>query len=339
MTREPATFGELRECALEQSEAGDHDTARHYAHWMLEEAERSGDDGQYAAAYFTIANVEVAAADLERAEQAFTQALEFGRSVHGSNHPAVADALRSLGLVQRQIGDARLLDAAGAFKKASEIYAEVKPELACEAMTWRGTALREAGELTEALEAFGRAVELGDRAGQNQSANTLLALNLEGSCHRELDAHGPAFGSHARVTRRKPERTSAEVAHQLSRAWLWMARHSRVWGHDVQAAFAFTAARQYGDVEIQTLARDGLLALEPLPFDPLDELWRVTFLDGTVPVIHVAHLRRGLWTLKEEAPLSVGKAVDVSFDGATGAIASVRSHTEQSYEACKSAGD
>jgi tetratricopeptide (TPR) repeat protein len=317
MTLAPTTWGELRQLAHEALDEGDYPLADRYVQQMVEEAERSESPGQLASAFFSLGMLRHAEGELDEAEEAFERAVENDIEAHGPAHEAVADALRSLGLVQRDMGPEALARAVESFERAAATYARCKPAMVPDALGCAGGALLRAERYDEARGCFERAVASALRwcgSGHKETLQAMLGLGEAQRCNRETMA---AYSTFSRATRMEVKGPEAAVNDLRSRAWYSLGLLAGCFqGGGVEAKLAWLFARDLA--QVAAVRQKALERLADLPdvavADTGGELaWRVARAHGD-EICHLLHPHRGHWVLRCAAPAPLGAKVPAAVD-------------------------
>lgn len=280
---------------------------------MQESAERSAEPSQLASLAFQRGLFEDARGALAAAEAAFSEAVSWDLRAAGEDSHAVADALRSLGIVRARAKKTDL--AVTTFEQASRAYVAQRSSDAIETMWRAGRALEDAGRFDDAIARYTRAEGLlPDIDTPAFRTERLWALFGHGECLRRTKQYAASRERSVRATwLATPPRTPAlELA--LANAWFAIATYARhVLRDEVQVGIALAAARticpdpRVRDKVKQELA--GASAPERI------EGWVVLALHPEQGGAEVVNVEAGLRLAKGRTEgLTQGRRVEVALD-------------------------
>lgn len=210
---------------------------------MQENADRWAEPSQLASVAFQRGLFEDARGELAAAEAAFSEAVSWDERAAGTDSHAVADALRSLGLVRARAKKTDL--AVASFEQASRAYAAQRSSDAIETMWRAGRALEDAGRYEEAIARYASAEGLlAEIETPPFRTERIWALLGRAECLRRTKQYAASRELAVRATRlaAAPRTPALELA--LANAWLALATHARhVLRDEVQVGIALAAAR------------------------------------------------------------------------------------------------
>jgi tetratricopeptide (TPR) repeat protein len=267
----------------------------------------AADDGlqQQASARFLEGAFADTFGQLERAEQCFTEAVHLDTLLHGPSHPAVADALHSVGIVRRRRGN--LAGAAEAFVSAGEIYEEVGANRACGELVT-------AADLFVRLERFDEAEELLEHALElKASRDAPWKKNAGRLLHQVYRARKEYREALSALSQASRQRMRDDPAWQEAQAqiWLHIGDTSIVFDARDQAAAAYALAMSLDDSPaLIAHAKKGLAHIRRTFAFPLDG-FRVVYVDRAQKIAHVAHRERGLFVVHDVSTVNLGDRVTI----------------------------
>lgn len=247
-----------------------------------------------------------AAGQLAAAEAAFSSALELDRQLLGRQHPAVADALNSIGIVRRARGD--LEGALVAFRQALAIYRDSEPETVAAALDQVAGIQLKLGDFDDA-----RATYLEGVVAAKTAIDRIRAWHGAGESCRRMARFPEAFGTLAMATHADGTRATDALADELSRAWYavgLVAKHGLAHCEHI-AALAFWYAQLIGGSEIREKAAEMATGLPLVEGDPA--AWRLVYRDAKTNV-HVASLAHGMFHARTPIDAELGDVLDVLLD-------------------------
>lgn len=286
---------------------------------MRENAERWAEPGQLASVAFQQGMFEDARGRLGAAEAAFAEAVSWDERAHGAESQAVADALRSLGLVRARMKKTDL--AVTSFEQASGAYATVRSSDAIETMTRAGRALADAGRYDEAIARYAQAEGLlADVDTPACRAERAWALVGRSEAFRRTRAYAVSRELAVRATWLGAPPTTPALDVAVANAWLVLAAHARHVARDEKlAALALVMARtRTNDGRVRERAEQELAASPSRGWAPARIAgWVVGTLDEARSEAEVLHPEAGLRLATGAAPgLAVGAEVEVTRDAA-----------------------
>jgi tetratricopeptide (TPR) repeat protein len=276
-------------------------------------AESWGEPGQLASAAFYRGMFEDARGQLAAAEQAFREAVSWDERAHGRESEAVADALRSLGMVQGRRRDAAA--AIRTFGECAAVYAAIgRPAHAAEAHNVCARALMTAHP-DLAIEACRRAERTALAAMPAARAQLVWALVTQGEILRRGGEGAVALTIAESATRHGTPPLDREVAAALASAWTlvgFLSRH--VLRREAQAVLAYAIARDVapeGPVRRNAEAQIASSPERALATSPIAS-WRVAHVDRELRSIALVHPHEGARVARADLEVAPGAEVEVS---------------------------
>lgn len=284
---------------------------------MQENAERGAEPSQLSSVAFQRGLFEDARGRLGAAEAAFAEAVSWDERAFGKDSHAVADALRSLGLVRAR---AKKTDAAvQTFEQASKAYVAQRSSDAVETMTRAGRALEDAARYDEAIARFAAAEQLlPDVETTAFRTERVWAIVGHSECLRRTKQYDASREVVVRATRLGVPPRDAALDLAVANAWTVLAAHARHVGHDERlAGLALAMARTISDdARVRAKVDAELAALSAAGSVPARvEGWIVGALHPARGVAEVMSAEAGLHLAAGPLDgLVVGARVDVVLD-------------------------
>lgn len=322
----PKTWGDLlsevrRAIATEDWERGEHAVL-----YLQREAEHQADPDSLASAAFYAGMFHDARGELARAEASFAEAVSWDERAHGAVHEAVADALRSVAIVQAKRG--HLEKATATRRRVAEVFTALdRPVLAAESLIQAGETLERAGYHKSAFDIVAEGIAMlvgqGEAAARTQRIYGYLIQSeclrksgvLEGACDRAILA--TTLG---RLPTDQALRRAAAVAWERLGHLAWQA-----WKDDGLSVLALAIARDltpdrsFGEGLSETIALSSHAALAAAPMEGY--VVSRTLRDGTVQLVHP---HEGLVYARDERaaklPLKRGDRVHAEMEDRSAAI-------------------
>lgn len=309
------TWKDLTDAVETALAVGDTGRAETLALRMLDVAETDGGEPEtMASALFTMGMVRDKQKKMYLAEQAFHEAVLWDEKAHGKSHPAVADALRSLAMVQIRRGDNHKALAEKHFERAQQIYkAEGLLLRAAEISETRGEICSDFNELSNAADHYVVAEQLAEQVMGRSGYETLRARNSLGLVFKKAEDYSDAFITFMQNTQRYTVDMSEKAKEELAWTWIELGCLSLAWRAWVEASFAFSVAQAMDP----TTSTEGRRLVAKIPeswsFEPL-QTWRLTHYNEKSRGGHIGHPTYGLYPFSAPCSAHVGDEVEVDLE-------------------------
>lgn len=311
------TWGEAIEAVRRAVAQRDWDRGERVLAMMQENAERWAEPGQLASVAFQRGMLEDARGELDAAEAAFAEAVSWDERAVGHESHAVADALRSLGLVRAKQKKVDL--AVTTFEQASRAYVSARSSDAIEALTRGARVLEDAGRYDEAIARYGAAEKLLPALdGPAFRTERVWAIVGQSECFRRCKEYAISRELLVRATRLSspPRNEALDVA--LANAWIVLSAHARnVLRDETLTVLALAMARTLtADPRVARRAERDIAGSPARAQAPARiEGWVIASLYPDLAAAEVMHVDHGLRLAKGSLEgLTVGQHVEVAHD-------------------------
>lgn len=287
----PKTWGDLltevrRAIATEDWERGE----RAVLH-LETEAEHQADPGSLASAAFYAGMFHDARGELARAEASFAEALSWDERAHGPVHQAVADALRSVAIVQAKRG--HFERATATRRRVADVCKALdRPVLAAESLVQAAADLERAGYHRSAfdLAAEGIAMLVG-REEAPARTQRIYGYLIQSECLRKSGVLEAACDRAILATTLGRDPTDGALRRAAAVAWERLGDLAwEVWKDDGLSVLALAIARDltpdraFRESVEKTIAQSHEAALAAAPIEGY--VVSRTLRDGTVQLVH-----------------------------------------------------
>lgn len=290
------TWGDALAAVRDAIAGQDWDHGERVLAMMQENAERSAEPSQLASVAFQRGIFEDARGQLGAAEAAFAEAVSWDERHAGQDSHAVADALRSLGIVRARMKKTDL--AVTTFEQASRAYVVQRSTDAIETMTRAGRALEDAGRFDEAITRYTAAERLlPDLDTPEARTERVWAIVGESECLRRAKEYAISREVVVRATRLAEAPRNAALSMAIANAWIVLSAHARHVLHDEKlAVLALAMARTCSaDPRIAQRAERDIAASRERALAPARiEGWVIASLHPDLGAAEVMHVDHGL---------------------------------------------
>jgi tetratricopeptide (TPR) repeat protein len=238
------TWGDLLDEVRQAIASRDWDAGEIAIEMLRREAEHQGNPGTLASAAFYTGMFHDARGALDAAEASFSEAVSWDERAHGPEHQAVADALRSLGMVQvrRKRADA----AVRSYERAARIYeADGKRVAGLECRRLVAQAWLVSGRLDESFAGYADVLaRIAGASDLGSRAERVNALVGQCECQRRGRRFEVAYTLACEATREGASPVDDTLRSALARAWAALAflcRHA--FRREEEAVLAYALAR------------------------------------------------------------------------------------------------
>lgn len=311
------TWGDLLAAVRDAIAREDWDRGERLLATMQRNADRWAEPEQLASVAFQRGVFEDARGQLGAAESAFAEAVSWDERHAGKDSHAVADALRSLGLVRVRMNETDL--AVTAFEQASRAYVAQRSSDAIETMTRAGRALESAGRYEEAIARYDAADRLlPDLGTQEARTERVWAILGQSECLRRTRQYAMSREVATRATWLASAPRDVTLASAVANAWIVLSAHARnVLRDEKLAALSLAMARTLSSDPRVTarVARELATSPEAAWAPERIEGWVVATLHGDLGAAEVMHAEHGVRLAKGDlGGLAPGVSVQVALD-------------------------
>jgi len=238
------TWGDLLEGVRRAIAREDWDEGEAILEHLEREAAHQATPGALASAAFCAGMFHDAKGELARAEARFGEALSWDERAHGPEHQAIADALRSIAIVQGKRG--KLQESVATRRRVAEVQQALGSRvLAAEALVEAGDVLLKGGYYRSAVEICTEALALlRDQQTTAARAQRVYAYLVQSECMRASDLLPEACDRVILATAQGHAPVDEPLRKAIAVAWDLLARLARLtWRDEGLAVLALAVAR------------------------------------------------------------------------------------------------